>query len=149
MSEPEFYEVKNWKTFQHYSDRNPSWIKLHRSLLNDHTFAKLSDGEKAQIVLIWLFAAGELGRIPNDAAFLKGKLSLNRLPNLPRFEALGLLLPCASCDRVVIELCASCAEFEQSCDQGNDTGKELTTENASKLLAQRKRERQRRERGGE
>jgi len=25
--------VKNWGKFQHYKDRNPPWIKLHRGLL--------------------------------------------------------------------------------------------------------------------
>ena len=23
---------KNWKSFQHYKQRNPAWIKLHRNL---------------------------------------------------------------------------------------------------------------------
>jgi hypothetical protein len=33
---------KNWGKFQHYKDRCPPWIKLHRDLLNDREFLHLS-----------------------------------------------------------------------------------------------------------
>jgi hypothetical protein len=29
---------KNWKSFQHYKDRAPAWIKLHKALLDDYNF---------------------------------------------------------------------------------------------------------------
>jgi hypothetical protein len=32
-----YLRVKNWSEFQHYKDRNPPWIKLHRTLL-DHDY---------------------------------------------------------------------------------------------------------------
>jgi hypothetical protein len=37
--------IKNWSEFQHYKDRNPPWIKLHRALLDDYAFAALPDPE--------------------------------------------------------------------------------------------------------
>lgn len=70
-----YLRVKNWSEFQHYKDRAPPWIKLHRSLLEDYEFSMLPDAAKAHLVLIWLFAAGNDGRVPSDARFLARKLA--------------------------------------------------------------------------
>ena len=48
---------KNWKTFQHYKDRCPPWIKLHRDLLNNYDYAQLSLEAKAIAPLMWLLAS--------------------------------------------------------------------------------------------
>jgi hypothetical protein len=48
---------KNWNTFQHYRDRCPPWIKLHRELLNDKEFMCLPLASKAIAPLLWLLAA--------------------------------------------------------------------------------------------
>ena len=48
---------KNWDKFQHYKDRCPPWIKLHRDILNDRTFASLPIASKALAPLLWLLAS--------------------------------------------------------------------------------------------
>jgi len=48
---------KNWAVFQHYKDRNPPWIKLHRETLNDRTFMTLPIASKALAPLMWLLAS--------------------------------------------------------------------------------------------
>jgi hypothetical protein len=48
---------KNWSSFQHYKDRAPSWIKLHKSLLNDFAFARLPLASKALAPLLWVLAS--------------------------------------------------------------------------------------------
>lgn len=48
---------KNWDKFQHYKDRCPPWIKLHRDLLNDRVFASLPIASKALAPLLWLLAS--------------------------------------------------------------------------------------------
>ena len=30
--------VRNWSDFQHYKDRSPPWIRLHRDLLDNYEF---------------------------------------------------------------------------------------------------------------
>jgi len=50
---------KNWKEFQHYKDRCPPWIKLHRDLLNDREFMGLPLASKALAPLLWLLASEE------------------------------------------------------------------------------------------
>ena len=48
---------KNWSVFQHYKDRCPPWIKLHRDLLNDRVFMCLPLASKALAPLLWLLAS--------------------------------------------------------------------------------------------
>jgi hypothetical protein len=86
-------KIKNWNNFQHYKDRNPPWIKLHRALLDDYAFAALPDAQKAHLVLLWLFAASQAGgRIPNDAPFLSRKLGTTEQINLESLVADGFLI---------------------------------------------------------
>lgn len=87
-----YLRVKNWHEFQHYTDRDPPWIKLHRRLLDDYEFGRLQDASKAHLMLIWLFAAQNDGRIPEDARFLQRKLSLDHQPDLEAFKNQGLLI---------------------------------------------------------
>lgn len=48
---------KNWKEFQHYKDRNPPWIKLHKSLLDNYEFQSLQLASKALAPCYWLLAS--------------------------------------------------------------------------------------------
>jgi hypothetical protein len=48
---------KNWAVFQHYKDRCPPWIKLHRDLLNDRSFMRLPIASKALAPMLWLLAS--------------------------------------------------------------------------------------------
>ncbi len=55
---------KNWAQFQHYKDRCPPWIKLHRGLLNDRAYMCLPLASKALAPLLWLLASES-----NDGTF--------------------------------------------------------------------------------
>ena len=50
-------QPKNWSVFQHYKDRCPPWIKLHRDLLNDRAYMSLPVASKAIAPLLWLLAS--------------------------------------------------------------------------------------------
>ena len=50
-------QPKNWAVFQHYKDRCPPWIKLHRDLLNDRVFMCLPIASKALAPMLWLLAS--------------------------------------------------------------------------------------------
>jgi hypothetical protein len=52
---------KNWKTFQHYKDRKPPWIKLHREMLDDYDFFRLPVASRALAPCIWLLASEYFG----------------------------------------------------------------------------------------
>lgn len=46
-----------WDDFQQYKDRKPSWIKLHRDLLNNYAYASVRISTKAVLPLLWLLAS--------------------------------------------------------------------------------------------
>lgn len=48
---------KNWAEFQHYKDRSPAWIKLHRGILDDFDYSCLPLASKALAPLLWLLAS--------------------------------------------------------------------------------------------
>ena len=66
----EYIVVVNWGKFQQYKDRNPPWIKLHTSLLDDYEFQRLPGDAKWQLLLLWLVAARQDNRIPDDREWL-------------------------------------------------------------------------------
>lgn len=52
---------KNWQVFQHYRDRKPPWIKLHRELLDDFKFFGLPVASRALAPCLWLLASEYFG----------------------------------------------------------------------------------------
>ena len=104
-----YLRVKNWTEFQHYKDRNPPWIKLHRCLLDDYEFSCLQDASKAHLMLIWLFASQSDGRIPSDPKFLKSKLGLDKEPDIKTLVDQGFLVPEQSASADASNTLASCS----------------------------------------
>lgn len=64
---------KNWSDFQHYKDRCPPWIKLHKTILDDYDFHTMQDASKALAMCLWLVASenlsGEIDATPKRLAF--------------------------------------------------------------------------------
>jgi hypothetical protein len=64
---------KNWGQFQHYKDRAPPWIKLHKCLLDDYKFACLPVASRALAPCIWLLASeyegGQITASVDEIAF--------------------------------------------------------------------------------
>lgn len=88
-----YLQVKNWRAHQHYKDRSPPWIKLHRSLLDDYDFSCLQDASKLLLVLIWVLASQSDGRIPDDPKYLQKKLGLGKEPDTKPLIDGGFLIP--------------------------------------------------------
>lgn len=69
----EFLVPKDWGRFQHYSKRNPPWIKLHFDLLDNPDFQRLPIASRALAPMLWLMASKyEDAKIPyvvGDIAF--------------------------------------------------------------------------------
>lgn len=55
--------VKNWAEFQHYKNRQPPWLKLHRGLLDDFDWHRLPDASKALAPMLWLLASEHEGGV--------------------------------------------------------------------------------------
>lgn len=69
---------KGWSSFQHYTNRNPPWIKLHKSLLDNFEFQCLPVASRALAPMLWLLASEfQDGAIPLDPAKLAFRLRLS------------------------------------------------------------------------
>ncbi len=88
----QYLKVKNWEEFQHYKDRSPPWIKLHRDLLRDYNFNCLQDASKLQLMLIWLLASQMDNKIPADAEYIKQQLCIKGEVHLKELIDKGFLI---------------------------------------------------------
>lgn len=52
-----FLHVANWREFQHYKDRNPAWIKLHKKILDNPDYQRLPLASRALAPMLWLLAS--------------------------------------------------------------------------------------------
>lgn len=77
-----YFRVKNFETFQHYRDRNPVWIKLYNSLLEDYEYASLPDASKAHLIAIWLLASRSKNKLPFDTPWIAGRIGATETPDL-------------------------------------------------------------------
>ena len=69
-----FLRVRSLAKYQHYRDRNPPWVKLHRELLEDYDFEQLPDATKAHAMLLLLLASRLGNEIPNDPDWIARKI---------------------------------------------------------------------------
>lgn len=74
MPEDQYFRPRNWEKFQHYGNRQPPWIKLHRQLLRDYDFLSLTETQQAQLIKIWLLYADYGRPLPLASSFLGASL---------------------------------------------------------------------------
>lgn len=70
------YSVKNWEEFQHYKDRDPPWVKLHRNILTGRTWLKGTDLSRVVQVASIAIAARYSNKIPLDFEVLQPAMGL-------------------------------------------------------------------------
>jgi hypothetical protein len=51
---------KDWREFQHYKDRSPPWIRLHKKLLDNYEFHCLPVASRALAPMLWLLASDSI-----------------------------------------------------------------------------------------
>jgi hypothetical protein len=66
--------IKNWHEFQHFKDRTPPWIKLHKTILDQRDINAISDCSFRVLIGLWLLASEDhamQGNLPSidDIAF--------------------------------------------------------------------------------
>jgi hypothetical protein len=69
-----YLRVKKWDEHQHYTDRDPPWIKVYNRLLDDYEFLALSEAAQSQLMKLWLLASRTDNRIPFDMTFIAAKI---------------------------------------------------------------------------
>ena len=92
------YRVKNWEKFQHYKDRNPPWIRMHKSLLDNQEFHELTPFSSKLLMFLWLLASENVnGYIPLDEKRIafRTRLPLDEVKvSLDELVGHGFLLTC-------------------------------------------------------
>jgi hypothetical protein len=77
MGTPQFFSIKNFENFQHYKTRNPPWIKLYRSILNDYEMRRLSVQSRLLYISLLIIASETENRIPVDYKFLSERTGID------------------------------------------------------------------------
>ena len=116
---------KHWREFQHYTDRRPPWIKLHRRLLDDRAYLALPCAARAIAPLLWLLASeSEDGSFDADTDELAFRL---RLPRKELQDGVNALVesrflvastPLASCEQLAPESVLSASVLSASSVEG-------------------------------
>lgn len=84
-------KIKNWRKYQHYSNRSPDWIKLHFDLLTSPTWVTLDDASRVLAIACMLIASRHNGEIPENAEYVRRVAYLNTLPDFKPLFACGFL----------------------------------------------------------
>lgn len=99
----EFYRIKRWSDFQHYSKRNPPWIKLHFALLSSQDWVLLDDASRVLAIACMLVASRHEGKIPSDPSYLKRVAYLNRTPNFKPLIDCGFIEVASVCKQMLAD----------------------------------------------
>jgi hypothetical protein len=140
-----YLSIKNWEKFQHYKDRSPPWIKLHRELLDDYEFSCLQDASKAHLMLLWLLASQLDNKIPNDQRWLKNRLGLTVNIDVKELMQKGFLVCYQDASSALAE-CSLETEAETEADIIKGAGEkkqktgveELSTDHVAEWLAKKR-----------
>jgi hypothetical protein len=92
-----YFEVRNFQEFQHYSKRNPPWIRLYYRLLHDREFFRLKDETKFLVIGCYLLASQHENKIPADPEWIAKELSLTTVPDWQAVIDAQFILP-IECD---------------------------------------------------
>jgi hypothetical protein len=87
----QYVRIVNWDRFQHYKHRDPPWIKLHNTLLEDPGVAALPDATKAHLFGLWLLASRSENKIPADPAFIGKRINATTKVDLRALMLLGFI----------------------------------------------------------
>lgn len=77
----EYLRVVKLKEYQHYKDRNPSWVKLHSQILTSRTWVTLDDHSRVLMVVCMVIAASTGNKIPLDPAYIRRAAYLDHDPD--------------------------------------------------------------------
>ena len=94
-----YLSVKNLDRYQHYKDRDPKWIKLYYSILDDEGFMVLDETLRCRYMTCLIIASRTENKIPHDPTYLKKVMRLDKAPNLQPLIDSGFLVyhPSSEC----------------------------------------------------
>jgi hypothetical protein len=126
MSDEQWIVIPNWDKFQHYKDRNPTWIKLYTELDSDPNWDKLTLPQRGLLVTIWIMYARSRGKV-NLKACAKRVGRSYKAHSVKSLSDAGFIVLSASTDKDSTSYCldkeadsrASALPIKQSQTGGN------------------------------
>jgi hypothetical protein len=91
MDRPHF-KVANWAEYQHYKDRNPPWIKLHRHIVTSEMWVSCDDASRVLAIACMVIAAEFDGCVPANPAFIMRRCYLSAEPDFKPLVDSGFLI---------------------------------------------------------
>jgi hypothetical protein len=85
------YRICKLEQYQHYKDRAPPWVKLHRNLLTSNTWVTLDDAGRVLAIACMLIAAETKNEIPADPAYMRRRAYLDHEPDFQPLIAVGFI----------------------------------------------------------
>ena len=130
-----FAQVKGWKDHQHYKNRRPPWIKLHRSLLDDYDFHCLPFASRALAPMLWLLASENEGVVDCSPEFLSFRLRMDKAEARDAVKPLisnGWLIP-EQGDSKALATCeqGACLETEGETEKEEEKSRKPLSSSAS------------------
>jgi len=114
-----FLRIRDWGDLQHYKDRDPPWIKLHRQTLMSDWWVLTDDASRLLALASMMLAAATANKIPCSMVYIQKAASLDQFPNIAPLVEIGFF-----------EIVNESGEL---CGLGD-----CALANASKVLAQRR-----------
>lgn len=85
-------EIVGWEQFQHYRDREPSWIKNYTRLLSSDKYLSLSGHRRAVLHGLWLAYASSNRQLIVETSSLSARLNLRvTTPDLKALNHAGFI----------------------------------------------------------
>jgi hypothetical protein len=91
MDRPHF-KVANWAEYQHYKDRNPPWIKLHRQLVTSEMWVSCDDASRVLAIACMVIAAEFEGCVPANPDYIMRRCYLSQPPDFKPLVDSGFLI---------------------------------------------------------
>jgi hypothetical protein len=85
------FRIVEWNQYQHYKDRCPPWVKLHKSLITSRTWVCMDDASRVLAIACMVLAADTDNQIPDDPEYLKRVAYLNSTPIFDPLVKIGFL----------------------------------------------------------
>lgn len=86
-----FYRIVNWEEYQHYKDRSPPWIKLHRNLLTSETWVSSDSETRVLAIAIMMLAAATDNKIPAKPGYVRRAAYLDNDPDFEPLIEMGFI----------------------------------------------------------
>lgn len=100
MTDDRWIVIPNWPRFQHYGNRNPTWIKVYLELLHHHEWRRLSFADRGVLLTAWIAYAGAHGVLHVSRMYASCDAKSNAYGNvdksLKRLEQAGFVKLVAS-----------------------------------------------------